>query len=55
MMETIVKKLVAIGYTREKAIELYKFYARTNSLNDLQDYIRTKESLKEVSHAISVG
>lgn len=47
MKACIVNKLVALGYQKKEAEQLYEFYLRCNKISFLEDYIDIREKSLE--------
>lgn len=48
-MEQIIDRMIAVGYTREKATSLYQLYERNNDLDGLLRHVAAMEFVPDFS------
>ena len=47
-MEQLIQRLIDIGYSPNKAEELFEFYNRMGDLDGLESYVIVKEATAEI-------
>lgn len=45
-IQSIITRLIDLGYSESEARYLYRFYNENNKLQDLKNYIEEKENLR---------